>query len=544
MTLRGRGRGRTAIGAVVVAGAMLAAGACSAAGGEPTAAPPVSGPSTVIPANEGTPVAGGALVVGIDAEPNGLSPVQNNFATDNMLVMSSMLETLVVFDKDQHTQPFLADSFTPSNLASKWTIKLKPNIKFSDGTPLDAAAVKANIDAQKAALAAVALKAVDSVNVVDDLTVEVDMNQPWASFPSFMASAEGFIQSPSAINAPDATSHPVGTGPFVLDKWDHGNSITVKKNPNYWQAGKPYLDQIEYRVLNDPAARSNALDSGEINMMFSDDPQTIAADKDKAGFHDVIDASGDAQSIVMNEAAEPFDNLNARKALVHATDSKAVTSTFGDGVLLPTDQPFSEKNPYHQSDPHYAGFDLDQAKKDVAQYTTETGKPLEVTLTAFNGAANLSLSQLLQDQWTKAGIKVQISMVDQTTAIGDIITGKTQATLSPNFGYPDPDWQYSFWHSDFTAPVGQLSINFAHLKNPDLDQALLEGRVNLIPDKRKEAYNKAVQILNDNYTYVWIYRYVSALVAADNVHGLGQAEQVGFSNLASKPWFQDLWMSK
>jgi peptide/nickel transport system substrate-binding protein len=529
---------------VVVAGAMLAAGACSSAGGEPTAAPAVSGPSTVIPADEGTPVAGGGLVFGIDAEPNGLSPVQNNFAINNMLVMSSMLETLMVFDKNQQTQPFLADSVTPSNLASKWTIKLKPNIKFSDGAPLNADAVKQNLDAYRSGLASILMKPITGINVIDDLTLEVDMSQPWASFPSVLASEQGFIQSPAAINAPDATSHPVGTGPFMLDKWDHGTSITVKKNPNYWQAGKPYLDQIEYKILNDPASRANALDDGEINMLYADDPQTIANYKTKSGYRDVIDGSGDAQAISMNEAAEPFDNINARKALVHATDNKAVTASFGDGVLTPIDQPFSEKNPYHQTDPHYAGFDLDQAKKDVAQYTTETGKPLEVTLTAFTGTANLSLAQLLQDQWNKAGIKTQISLVDQTTAIGDIIMGKTQATMSPNFGYPDPDWQYPFWDGDFTAPVGQLSINFPHIKNADLDQALLEGRVNLIPDKRKEAYNKAVQILNDNYTYVWIYRYVNALVAADNVHGLGQAEQAGYSNLASKPWFQDLWVSK
>jgi peptide/nickel transport system substrate-binding protein len=524
---------------------MLTAAACSSAGGAPAAGPSASaGPSTVIPADEGTPVPGGAMVFGIDAEPNGMSPVQNNYATNNMIVMSSIFESLAVFDKDQKPQPYLADSFTPTNLASKWTIKLKPNIKFTDGTPLNAAAVKANLDAQKGSFAAIAMKAVDSINVVDDQTVEVDMNQPWASFPSFLATQQGMMASPNSLNAADAQTNPVGTGPFMLDKWDHGTSITVKKNPNYWQAGKPYLDQIDFRVLNDPTARANALESGEANLMFTDDPGTIASYKNKPGFKDIIDASGDAQSIVMNEAAEPFDNINARKALVHATDDKAVTSSYGDGVLSPTDQPFSEKNPYHSTDSHYAGFDLDQAKKDVAQYTAETGKPLEVTLTSFTGAGNLALSQLLQEQWNKAGIKTQISTVDQTTAISDIIFGKTEAVLNPNFGYPDPDWNYSFWHSDFTAPVGQLSVNFPHLKLPDLDQALLEGRVNLIPDKRVAAYNKAVQLLNDNYTYVWVYRYVAALIAADNVHGLGQAEQVGFSNLSTKPWYQDLWMSK
>ena len=81
------------------------------------------------------------------------------------------------------------------------------------------------------------------------------------------------------------------------------------------------------------------------------------------------------------------------------------------------------------------------------------------------------------------------------------------------------------------------------MKYPALDEALVEGRVNLMPDKRKEAYMKATQILNDNFVYVWIYRYVAALVAADNVHGLRQAEQVGFANQASKPWYQDLWLS-
>jgi peptide/nickel transport system substrate-binding protein len=449
----------------------------------------------------------------------------------------------VVFDKDQKTQPYLAESITPTNLASKWTIKLKPNIKFHDGSPLDAAAVKANLDAQKAGIAAIAMKVIDKINVVDDLTVDVEMSQPWAGFPSLLATQEGYMISPASISAADAETHPVGTGPFMFDSWDRGSKLVTKKNPNYWQAGKPYLDKLEFRVLNDPAARSNALESGEVNMMFTDQPQAIKSYKANSGYKAVIDGSGDAQSIVMNQGSEPFDNINARKALVHATDSAAISESFGDGILTPTDQPFPDRNPYHQKDPHYARFDLEAAKKDVAQYTSETGKPLEFTLTTFTGAANLALAQLLQAQWKQAGITANISANDESTAIGDIITGKTQAVLTPNFGYPDPDFYYAFWHSDFTGPIGSLSINFPHMKYPALDDALVEGRVNLLPDKRKDAYMKATQIINDNFVYVWIYRYIAALVAADNVHGLRQAEQVGFANQASKPWYQDLWLS-
>jgi ABC-type transport system substrate-binding protein len=532
-----------------VLAAALVMSACSSSGST-AAGPPAStpdtglqGPSTVIPDNEGTPQSGGALVFGIDAEPAGLSPVSNNFATSAQLIASSMLETLTVFDKDAHWQPFLAESLTPSNLASKWTIKLRPNVTFTDGAKLDAAAAKANLDAYRNGLGVIAMKAITDVVVVDPLTVDVDMNQPWASFPGYLAGQQGYMQSPAALNAPDAGNHPVGTGPFELVSWDHGSRIVTKKNPNYWQAGKPYLDKLEFRILNDPSSRANALESGDVNMIFTDDSQTMANYKAKDGFKEVLDSSGDAQSIVMNQASEPFDNENARKAVVLATDSKSVTQTVGDGLLQPIDQPFSEKNPYHQSDPHYPAYDLDAAKKAVDQYTKDTGKPLEFTLTTFTGSANVALAQLLQDQWAKAGIKAQIDAVEQSAGISKIIVGKTQATLTPNFGYPDPDWYYSFWHSDFTADIGKLSINFPHLKNKDLDAALVEGRVNLVPSMRKEAYNKAVQILNDNYSYVWIYRYVAALIADNTVHGLKQAEEVGFASTSSKGWYADLWVS-
>jgi peptide/nickel transport system substrate-binding protein len=543
-----RARVRSAAGTILAIAGLVAVSACNGAGstssGSSTPASEVAGPSTVVPLDEGKPQSGGAMVIGMDAEPGGLSAVSDNFAMNAHLIMSSMLETLTVFDKDDRAQPYLAESLTPTNLASKWTIKLKPNIKFHDGASFNAEAAKANLEAQRKGLASIAMKPITAINVVDDLTFDVEMNQPWASFPSLLASQEGYMMSPASIAAPDAEAHPVGTGPFVFDHWDRGTSIVTKKNPNYWQAGKPYLDRLEFRILNDPAARANALESGEVNMMFTDEPQAIASYKGKPDVKAVIDSSGDAQSVVMNEASEPFDNVNARKAVVLATDSKAVTDTFGDGVLVPTDQPFSEKNAYHQTDSHYPKYDLEAAKKAVAQYTTETGKPLEFTLTTFTGAANLALAQLVQEQWGKAGIKAKIEAVDEATAIGQIIVGKTQAVLTPNFGYPDPDWNYFFWHGDFTAPVGQLSVNFPHTKIDALDKALDDGRVNLIPEKRKEAYNKATQILNDNFVYVWIYRYVAALIAADNVHGLGQAEQAGFANVASKPWYQDLWLSK
>jgi peptide/nickel transport system substrate-binding protein len=536
-------RGTVRMMAAVAAMGCLAVG-CKSSTVASSGDAPAAAPTTTGLADSGTPVPGGSLVMGMDIEPNGLNPVSNNFSTSGMLVASSVYETLTAFDKDQKAEPFLAESVEPSDLAAKWTIKLKPNITFSDGAPLDAAAVKANLDAYKAGLASIAMKVVTDIKVVDPSTVEVDMNQPWASFPSLLASQEGMMQSPANINAPDASTHPIGTGPFVVNYWDRGSKLVTKKNPKYWQSGLPYLDGLEYRFLPDPTSRADALQAGDIDMMFSDSPKSIASFKDKQGFKTVIDDSGDVQSIVMNQMAAPFDNEDARKALVLATDDKAITDAFGPGVLSPTDQPFSEANPYHQSDAKYAGFNLDDAKKAVAAYTAATGKPLQFTLTTWTGSDNVPLAQLLQAQWKLAGIDAQISAIDQATGISAVITGKTQALLSPNFGYPDPDWNYVFWHGSMTGPIGQLSVNFGHLKDSALDAALDKGRINLVPSLRKEAYNQATQLLNQSYDYVWVYRYVGALIASDHVHGLQEAKDQGFATIDSKMWFRDLWVTR
>jgi peptide/nickel transport system substrate-binding protein len=515
-------------------------GAATPVGSTPA---PGDTPSTVIPADEGTPQSGGTLVFGIDAEPAGLSPAGNQFATSSMLVASSIFESLTAFDKDAKAQPYLAESLTPDNLATKWTLKLHPNITFSDGEALDANAVKSNLQVQMAGLSSVALSPVKEIDVVDPLTVVFQMSSPWASFPGVIASQVGMMAAPNSFTAPEPTLHPIGTGPFELAQWDHGSKIVTKKNPHYWQSGKPYLDTLEYRFLDDPSSREEALQSGDVNMIYTDSTKTMAGYLNKPGFHTIVDPSGDAQSIVMNQASAPFNNENARKAIVLATDDNAVTDAVGNGVLKPTNQPFSDKNPYHTSDPHYPAFDKAAAKAAADQYQKDTGKPLEFTLTTFTGTDNLVLAQNLQAQWATVGITAHVDAVDQNKAIPNVLTGNTQALLTPNFGYPDPDQNYIFWYSTFVKPIGKPGTNFPHMSNPDLDAALDKGRANLIPSIRSDAYAKATQILNDHFAYVWVYRYVAALIASNDVHGLQQAEQTGFSNIASKPWFQNLWIS-
>lgn len=534
--------------AMVVAFVGLLAAACSKAdtpssGATPGSVADAAGTRvTVVPDNEGTPKDGGSLVFGVSAEPDGFYSPVNQFAATSVLMGSSMIETVTAFDADGSVKPYLAESMEPTDLAAKWTIKVRPNIKFHDGSALDASVIKANLEEQKKGLGAIGLVTLQELNVVDPMTLEVKMTQPWASFPSILAGSPGLMYSPKTLGTDEAQSHPVGTGPFMFDHWNRGTEIGVKKNPNYWQAGKPHLDSINFRIFVDPDSRSNALQSGDLDVMTTEEPGTIIASKKKPEFKVIVDDSGDAEQIFMNEARPPFDNINARKAVVLATDPAAVVETIGSGLLKPIDQPFADRSPYHQPDPHYPAHDLAAAKQAADKYTAETGKPIEFTLTIFTGSTNLKIGQILQQQWAQAGINAKVNSVEQATAIKDIISGQLEAQMGANFGYPDPDLNYIFWHSSYTAPIGQLSLNFPHTKLDNVDKALLEGRVNLIPAKRQEAYKQAIQYMNENFVYVWLYRYVAAVIANDRVKGLKKVETDPFSSLANKTWYGDLWV--
>jgi peptide/nickel transport system substrate-binding protein len=532
--------------ATCAAVALLSAG-CSKPDTTNATAPTVGtggGPSTVVPVDEGTPKTGGTLMFGIDAEPDGLDPTSNELPYDGHLLVSPMLETLTVFDDTGAPKPFLAQSIEPKNLATLWTITLKPNIKFHDGSPLNAEALRANLEAARKGIGGIGLKAIESVTVTGDLTVDVQMNQPWAAFPGLMASQFGYQLAPATLGTPGIATHPVGTGPYVFQSWERGSQLTVKKNPNYWQAGKPYLDGITFRFIPDAASRANALTTGDLDAIVTEQPGDIAQYRAKPDFKTIIEHSGDAEYIFMNQAAAPFDNADARRAVILATDNAALVSTIGGGILQPIDQPFPPGSPYHQDDPHYPHYDLDAAKKAAADYQAEAGKPITFTLTVWSGTTNLQIAQILQEQWQKAGINVDIKSKDQSDAIKDALLGAAQAGMVAGFSFPDPDFNFYLWHSSFTAPVGQLSVNFPHLKNQQLDDTLQVGKVNLVPSLRQDAYKKAVTLLNDGSTYVWLYRIAPALIANNTVRGLRGAETDGFAATTSKSWYADLWLDR
>jgi peptide/nickel transport system substrate-binding protein len=532
-----------------VAAVALIVSACGSSGGADAEGSAQPGDTT---ASE-KPVDGGSLVVAVGAETSGWNPGNDQWADAGNFVGSSVLEPLAEIGPDKGAKPWLAESWIANDAFDSWLIKLRPGVTFQNGEAFDAAAVKKNFDFLVASpLAGIAIAPmVKNIEVVDPLSVQINLTQPWGAFPSSIMAGATYMMAPAMIDSSDqGSSHPIGTGPFTFDSWQPGGSFKAKKNPTYWQEGLPHLDSIEFKVIPDDTSRAAALATGDVNMILT---TSAALATDLAGTNTVVkDWSTENAIILANTAPErdgkpnPLGNIHARRALAYATDRQAVAAVVGEGVDTPT-SPWAPTNPWGLPDDQngYVDHDVEKAKAELAEYTTDTGEAtLSFTVLGTPGEDDIKVLQLLQSQYEDVGIDMKIETLEQTAYISRAIVSDFQALFSRNYGYADPDTNYIFWAASSAKGVGNLSINFAQFTSPELEAALNTGRESGYIDVRKEAYHEVARQLNAGLPDIWLYRTPYSLIADPQVKGMEKASEVGFGNYQPKTWFADLWRSE
>ena len=523
---------RVWLAAVVVTVAMAAAACGSGSSSSSSSATqPAGGSTDVTQAASGPPKMGGTLNYALDAESDGWDPTKNRWATAGTEVGMAIFDPLAAYDADAKAQPYLAQSFTPNADFTEWTVALRPNVTFQDGTPLDATVLKTTFEAHKSsALTAPSIADLDSVTVTGALTAVFKMKEPWAAFPASLTGQLGVVPSPGMLAAPDGSQHPVGTGPFAFQSWIPDNQLVTTRYANYWRTDSdgtqlPYLDGVTFKVIPEPDSAVDSALSGQIDEGYTTIPSAVvkvdSAVKD--GKLQVVEAKGQTESafVMLNGASAPFDSLTARQAVAYATDSAAYRATVDQGVTQENHTVFRVGTTYYTDSP-YPQFDLDKAKALVDQYTQETGQPLAFTFLAPSTNAGSLQAQFLKAQWEAAGMKVDIKQEEQASQIVDAVTGQYQATGWGQFGSPDPDYDYVWWISDNAAPVGQLGLNIARNKDPVIDQALRTARASNDPAVRKQAYATFSDQLNQDLPYIWLARGRYLLYAANDVRGLTQ----------------------
>ena len=539
------------VGATVVALGLTAA-ACSAtttAGTASTSAPPGTTLDKIANPNapkDGQPRDGGTLRFAIEADTNGWNPAVANFALPGNLVASSVYDPLMKINEKRLLEPYLAESVTPNADATVWTIKARAGVKFHDGTPFDGKALFANFNTRKTSgLGAIALEPIKKeggVVQIDDMTIQVNMDRPWAAYDYTLAAQGGYMAAPRTLDGSDP--NPIGTGPFMWDAYTPGKDVKVKKNPNYWQKGKPHLDGIDFQILGDEKTREQALEARDIDAMMTENPVSVAKFRDEPGYVQAEDLSAEETFVMLNMGAPPFDNAHARKALAYATDRRTIIDTLTGGFAHDADQPYIDSEYWFVPDAGYVSFDAAKAKSELDAYLKDSGQTkLSFELQGYASPFMTLLTQTLEQQWAAIGVEVKINLTEQASYLQNIIVGKYQAGMFRNFAYVDPDSNYIFWSKTTAKGLGVLSINFTQLKDDELEAGLDKGRVSTDRATRKDAYATVVRRINANVPYLWLFHNLWAIAATDKVGGLKLVQDLGFARQDAKPWWGDLYLA-
>ena len=457
MSTRPRSRPWVLVTAVIaVLGILLAACGGGSDSGSDGGGDGETSPDVTIAAT-GDPQAGGSLAFGLEAESDGFNPTVNRWAISGMMVANAVFDPLAAYDANGKAQPYLAKSFTPSADFKTWTVELRPGITFTNGEPLDGAALKKDMDALRAsALIGIAAANINgtSVDPADPMKVIVTMTDPWAAFPTILTGQAGMVAAPAQLDATGeaASRQPIGTGPFVQKEWVPDNRWVGTKNPNYWRtddAGTklPYLDQVTFKPIVDTQNRTNALISGDVQMIHTTDWASIdqmeTAAKD-GKVQVVLDPTESEETFfILNTAKAPLDDVRVRQALALCTDAAQIrlVSQVPDGYAA-TSQ-FKEDSPWY-SDGGFPAYDPAAGTDLINQVKAEKGD-VTLNLGTTPVPSNTAITQTAAQQWEQCGVKVNLITTEQSKFIADMATGNYQANLTRQFGESDPDQSYHWW---------------------------------------------------------------------------------------------------
>ncbi len=336
--------------------------------------------------------------------------------TLSQAVAKSFYQGLFGFDKAMKLENVLADSYQASPDGLIYTIKLKGGVKFQDGTPFNAEAVKANLDRASNPdnhLKRYNLfKTIATTEVVDDSTVKITLKQPFSAFINTLASPAAAMISPAALKkyGKDIGFHPVGTGPYEFVTWNQTEFVKVKKFAGYWKTGYPKLDSITWRPVVDNNTRSAMLQTGEANFAFPI-PFEQARLLEKNSKLDLVTSPSIMQRYIsFNVTQKPFDNPKVREAINYAINRQALAKVAFAGYATPATGIVPPSIQYSQS---YPAPEYNPAK--ARELLKEAGYPNGFTTTLWsshNHSTAQKVLQFTQQQLAQVGIKVELTAMD------------------------------------------------------------------------------------------------------------------------------------
>jgi ABC-type transport system substrate-binding protein len=462
------------------------------------------------------------------AGPSSLDPATGNSGSDGTILWA-IFDGLTSFDQETlEIEPRLAESWEwidPLTLQ----LELVPGAVFQDGTPVDAEAVKFNLDRNAAGEGEVKIKAdlanVTSVEAVGDTTVVLNLAAPSASLLLTLADRPGMMISPTAYKAdPEGfVRKPVGAGPFEFVKWDTNSVIEVTKFEDYWNADKVALDGIDFYLMPDPQTRLNALRSGDVDLIYSIDPSTVETLEGDANLTVESAPSLAYYELFMNLGVAPFDNLQVRQAISMAIDRdalvKAVQGDHGEAAWMPVPSQSFAYTPGLEGEPKY---DPEAAKDLMVEAGHKDG--FEIDMAFELGSLNARRAEIIKAQLAEIGITVNLLPGETAANTTKYLDGTITLLNQQWTGRLDPAATY---RGQFSA---NAFTNTGKFVDPRIEPALLAGESGTTLEERSDAYDTLNELLIEQAFNVPLY-YLADIVAYDN-------RVKGFvPNLLAKPRF-------
>jgi len=470
------------------------------------------------------PVAGGKITYGLVAETNGWNPGTNQWAPSGLQVTRAIFDTLTTYDEDANVVPNLAESLTHNDDFTEWTLTLRPNVKFHDGKALTADSIRRNIEYfKKSPVTKDAFQIMETLKADGDLRLVIGLKQRWVNLPFVFATQVGVAAEPEWLESNDSKS-PVGTGPFILETWEIGTKLIVKKNPNYWRKDQhgtqlPYLDNIEFRIIGDEGSRAKTLLTAGVDIAEFTGATQVAdfqARADKGEYQAFNNSGGETAEVfvMLNTAKAPLDDIDARRALAHATDKETIVDTLLNGLYEAADGPYAPSSPYYVKT-DYPQFDQAKARELVEKVKAKNNGTFTFEVEGPAGSGTDQGLQLLIAQWAEVGIDARIRTREQAAGLIAVVTGDYQATLWQQFDSPSPISEVVWWIPENAKPIPEFALNFARNK----DQAISDAAKVLTQNEDPKVQLEQFKILQDRLAadvpYVWLY-HTQLSIVADN----------------------------
>ena len=480
------------------------------------------------------PQRGGTLIWGHSETTQNLDIHQTGTAS-TLRLLQNVHDSVLTIDENFAVIPSLAESFEQSDDLLTYTFKLRPGVKFHDGSSLTSADVKYSFERAKnpetGATNFEVFNDVAAIETPDDLTVVIKMSQVSAPFLSRLAENGAGVVMPEGSGDTQGTQ-PVGCGPFKFVRREFGNEVELARFDDYWD-GAPYLDGVLSREVTEPTVRLTGVQTGEMHLINDIPLDRVEALKKDPSLQVLTWFPLSWAFLNMNHDKPPFDNPKVREALDYMIDKETLVqgALWGQGVV--TASPSFPSSPTYNADLKTRPQDFGRAKELLAEAGFGPGELEFVFKVTTNYPWHVEATQILVEWFRQGGAKASVQQLTWSDWLSQCWVDRDyEVTMMNFFTLWEPDFlYYSLWNSEG-------AFNYRQIKDPELDKMTAAARRVVDPAERAQIYKDIQQRVYDQTHDVVLWFRNGTVAARQDVGGLDKLVHLNGSNLQ----FKNIWL--